>query len=278
MLGASLRHRGVELLRRVEDLESAAAKGSTAGIPMLHPWANRLSGPSYRVAGTEVVLDPSSPLLHFDDHGLPMHGVPWSRLAWKPTAAGRTRLVAGLDWSREELLAIFPFPHRVELAVTLDPAGLTMETSLSAGPDRPVPLSFGFHPYLGLSELSRADWRLALPAMRRLALDERGIPTGEGTPCGAFDGRLGEVGFDDGFALPEERVSMSLAGAGRRITVELVAGFRYVQVFAPADKGYVALEPMTAPTNALKSGRGLRLVEPGGTFRATFRIRIDETE
>ena len=262
----------------MENLAGAAAKGSTAGIPMLHPWANRLSGSSYRVAGTEVVLDPSSPLLHFDDHGLPMHGVPWSRLAWKPTAADRTRLVAGLDWSREELLAIFPFPHRVELAVTLDPAGLTMETSLSAGPDGPVPVSFGFHPYLGLSELSRADWRLALPAMRRLALDERGIPTAEETPCGAFDGRLGEVGFDDGFALPEERVSMSLAGAGRRITVELVAGYLYVQVFAPADKDYVALEPMTAPTNALGSGRGLRLVEPGGTFRATFRIRIDETE
>jgi len=278
MLGASLRHRGVELLRRVEDLEDAAAKGSTAGIPMLHPWANRLGGRSYRAAGREVTLDPSSPLLHVDERGLPMHGVPWSRLAWKPTAADRTRLVAGLDWSREELLAIFPFPHRVELAVALDPAGLTMETSLSAGPDGPVPVSFGFHPYLGLSELPRADWRLALPAMRRLALDERGIPTGEGTLCGAFDGRLGEVGFDDGFALPEERVSMSLAGAGRRITVELVAGYRYVQVFAPADKDYVAIEPMTAPTNALGSGRGLRLVEPGGTCRTTFRIRIDETD
>src|SRR5713101_2815520 len=41
MLGASLRHRGVEILRRVEDLEAAAARGSSAGIPLLHPWANR---------------------------------------------------------------------------------------------------------------------------------------------------------------------------------------------------------------------------------------------
>src|SRR3989475_9501773 len=45
MLGASLRHRGVELLRRVEDLEAAAARGSSAGIPLLYPWANRLSEP-----------------------------------------------------------------------------------------------------------------------------------------------------------------------------------------------------------------------------------------
>ena len=80
MLGASLRHRHIEILRRVQDLEVAAAKGSTAGIPLLHPWANRLAGPRYRTAGREVVLDPSSPLLHFDEHGLPMHGVRWSLL------------------------------------------------------------------------------------------------------------------------------------------------------------------------------------------------------
>lgn len=277
MLGASLRHRGVELLRRVEDLAGAAARGSTAGIPMLHPWANRLAGLSYRVAGTEVALDQSSPLLHFDDRGLPMHGVPWSQLAWEPTAADRTRLVARLDWSREELLAIFPFPHRVELTVTLDPGGLTMETALGAGLDGPMPVSFGFHPYLGLPGLRRADWRLELPAMRRLALDERGIPTGEGTPVEGFDAALGEAGFDDSFALPDEGTSLSLTGSGRRVTVELVAGYRYAQVFAPADKDYVALEPMTAPTNALRSGSGLRLVDPGETFRATFRIRVEDT-
>jgi hypothetical protein len=34
---------------------------------------------------------------------------------------------------------------------------------------------------------------------------------------------------------------------------------------------------MTAPTSALTSGRGLRLVEPGRQFRAAFRICIAAT-
>jgi hypothetical protein len=42
ILGASLRLGGVELLRRVDDLDAARVKGSTAGIPLLYPWANRL--------------------------------------------------------------------------------------------------------------------------------------------------------------------------------------------------------------------------------------------
>ena len=111
MLGASFRQRGTEILRRVDDLEVADQKGSTAGIPLLHPWANRLAGFEYRAAGRRVELDRSSPLLHLDDRGLPMHGVPWSLLAWDVIKAGSDRLVARLEWSRSDLLAVFPFRH-----------------------------------------------------------------------------------------------------------------------------------------------------------------------
>ena len=274
MLGASLRHRNLEILRRIENLPAAAAKGSTAGIPLLHPWANRLAGSQYRAAGREVNLDPSSRLLHLDEHGLPMHGVPWSLLSWKVTEAKEDAVAAQLDWTSSDLLAIFPFRHRLEIAATMRADGLALETTLLASADGPVPVSFGFHPYFGVPELPRAQWRLELPAMRRLVLDARGIPTGEEEAFEGFDGQLGESNFDDCFALFKS-TSLSLAGAGRRITVEFLEGYRYAQVFAPRGKDYVALEPMTAPTSALTSGRGLHLVEPGGEFRSAFRIRVD---
>ena len=275
MLGASLRHRSEEILRRVEDLDAAAAKGSTAGIPFLHPWANRLAGLRYRAAGQEVALDPLSPLLHFDEHGLPNHGVPWSVLTWEVSDSRQDFIAARLEWSRSDLLAVFPFRHQVELDATLRPDGLTLETTLIAGRDGQVPVSFGFHPYFGLTGLSRAQWRLDLPAMRRLVIDQRGIPTGEEKSFDGIGNQLGEHDFDDGFALTDERASFSPTGAGRRISVELLEGYRYAQIFAPKDKEYVALEPMTAPANALTRGRGLRLVEPGRQFRAAFRIRVD---
>ncbi|MEK6285805.1 MAG: aldose 1-epimerase [Acidobacteriota bacterium] len=275
MLGASLRHRNMEILRRIEDLQAAAAKGSTAGIPLLHPWANRLAGSQYRAAGREVNLDTSSPLLHLDEHGLPMHGVPWALLTWKVTEATQDALAARLEWDSSDLLAIFPFRHRLEITARLRPDGLVLETTLAAGSDGPVPVSYGFHPYFGLPELPRAQWRLELPAMRRLVLDGRGIPTGEEEAFDGFDAQLGESNFDDCFALIAGSTSFSLSGAGRRITVEFLAGYPYAQIFAPKGKDYVALEPMTAPTSALTTGRGLHLVEPGGEFRSAFRIRVD---
>src|SRR6266850_7519823 len=173
MLGASLRYQGVEILRRVEDLEAAAARGSSAGIPLLYPWANRLAEPRYRVLGKEIVLDQSSPLLHLDEHGLPMHGVPWSLLSWVVTEARDDFLAARLEWTGSDLLAVFPFHHRVELAATLCPESLTLETTVVANSEGPVPVSFGFHPYFGFPEPSRSKWRLELPAMRKLVVDAR---------------------------------------------------------------------------------------------------------
>jgi galactose mutarotase-like enzyme len=166
MLGVSPRHRGFELIGRVEDLEAAVAKGGTAGILFLHPWANRLAEPKYCVLGQRVLLDAASPLLHRDEHGLPMHGLPWSRLSWAVTDAGQDFVKARLDWSASALLAIFPFRHCVDLAASLRPDALKLETTLTAASDGPVPVSFGFHLYLRLPELSRKSWRLQLPEMR----------------------------------------------------------------------------------------------------------------
>src|SRR3954469_15047440 len=75
MVGASLRHDGEELLGQRGGLARYEATGSPFGIPLLHPWANRLAGYAYEIDGRHVELDRESPLLHTDPQGLPIHGV-----------------------------------------------------------------------------------------------------------------------------------------------------------------------------------------------------------
>ena len=270
MLGASLRFRGVELLRRVDDLLAARAKGSTAGIPLLYPWANRLGSLHYRAAGRPVSLDPSSPLLHFDDHKLPIHGVPWGQLRWTVVSSRADALTARLNWLSRELLEIFPFPHHVEMAVRLRPLDLEIQTTVFADAGSPVPISFGFHPYFGLPGIPRSEWTLHAPAMRKLALDPQGIPTGSETPATPIASRLGNTSYDDGFALLSEQAAFSIDA----IAIEFNSGFPFAQIFAPKDKDFIAIEPMTAQTNALCSGEGLRVIAPGEQFTASFRIAV----
>jgi aldose 1-epimerase len=274
MLGVSLHFRGKEVLRRIDDLEAAKGKGSTAGIPILYPWANRLAGLTYNAAGREVKLHRNLSQLHFDDHGLPMHGVPWGKLAWEIRTLRSDAVLAALDWNSSEFLEVFPFPHRVEMWAEIAADSLTLRTTVFANSGCPVPISFGFHPYFGIPDVPRSQWRLQLPGMRKLTADDRGIPTGTSEPFGPLDEPLADHSFDNGFALESESSSFVLSGAPFEISVSFLEGFPFTQVFAPQDKQFIAIEPMTAATNALVSGEGLRTLPAGSNFLASFRIAV----
>jgi aldose 1-epimerase len=56
MVGCSLRHRGEELLGQRGGLDAYLAERSTMGIPLLHPWANRVAKLGFTVAGREIDL------------------------------------------------------------------------------------------------------------------------------------------------------------------------------------------------------------------------------
>ena len=277
MIGCSLRQRGAELLGQRKGLAAYAASGSTMGIPLLHPWANRLSGFAYVAGGRRVVLDAASPLLHKDGAGLPMHGLLAACPDWRVTARGAddtgAQLTAQLDFAANPArLAAFPFPHELTLAVTLRGAALTMRTTLRPTADVAVPVSFGFHPYLQLPGVPRAEWFVAAPVRERARLDARLIPTGAREDVSLQPSRLGDDVFDDLFTGLERPARFVLAGGGRRVTVELDDGFPWAQIYAPAADALICFEPMTAPANALISGDGLRLVEPGAEFSASFAI------
>ncbi len=70
MVLASLQNGGEELLARRQGLHAYAEYGSTMGVPLLHPWANRLGQLHYEAAGVKVALDHDSPLIQLDEHGL----------------------------------------------------------------------------------------------------------------------------------------------------------------------------------------------------------------
>jgi aldose 1-epimerase len=274
MVGASLRHSGRELLGQRGGLDAYMSRGSTFGIPLLHPWANRLGGFTYRVGDTAVAIDGASTRVRTEEHGLPIHGLLAAFPGWRAVAASERELSAELDFHHADLLAAFPFPHRLRLDVALEPERLIVTTTLTPAGDRPVPVAFGFHPYLTLPGVQRADMVLRAPAMSRLTLDERGLPTGAREPVPARDGALGDTTYDDLYGDLPDDLAVTLAGGGRELTVRFLEGYTHLQLFAPPGTATVAIEPMTAPTDALRTGDGLRLAD--GPFTAAFALEVHE--
>jgi aldose 1-epimerase len=273
LVGASLTHRGEELLAQRGGLEEYARSGSTFGIPFLHPWANRLAGFGYAVAGQEVELERDSGLLRIEEHGLPIHGLAPHALRWEVEEHGDA-LRAETELDRERLAA-FPFPHRLGVEATLADDALTIRTTLTPTAAVPVPIAFGYHPYLVVAGAPRAEWEVELPVESRLVVDENQIPTGEVEPPGFRLGALEDRSLDDGYVMHERPRPFSVSAAGRTLGVEFLEGYTHAQVFAPAGKDLICFEPMTAPANALRSHDDLRLAPPGEPFSAAFRITVD---
>lgn len=278
MVCSSLRVDDRELLELRGGPAAYAERSSTFGIPLLAPWANRLGAWRYSVAGTEVTLDPQSPYVHRDGAtGLPIHGLLAASRFWSLTNTSQSELCAELDFgAHSELLASFPFPHRLDLCAVAQPTRLRIRLTLTPTGDVAVPISFGFHPWLRLPGADRDGCVLELPVRRRLRLDERQLPTGdtEELAAGALDGPLSDRTFDDCFDVLAADGAFAVTGGGMRVAVEFVSGYAVAQVYAPEASGYICFEPMTAPVDALRTGVGLGMADPGSSFTAEFAVSV----
>jgi aldose 1-epimerase len=274
MIGTSLSDAGAELLGQRRGLDAYLTAGKTMGIPILYPWANRLGDNTYTAEDVTVTLASGENGVRADPNGLPIHGVLAAYPAWRVTAESANELTAQVDFGADpKLLASFPYPHVLTVAVRLADRTLSVRTTVSPTGDTPVPLCFGFHPYLRLPDVARGDWIIETPPLRHLSLDERGLPTGDSSQQPARSDALGEKAFDDAYDQVSDGAVFAVSGGGRRLEVRFEHGYPATQIFAPTAEDVVCFEPMTAPTDALRRG-GYRCARPGEPAVTQFSIRV----
>jgi galactose mutarotase-like enzyme len=279
MLCCSLRDGERELLDLRRGIGAYAERGKTCGIPLLHPWANRLSERRFEVPGTGRRIDlGDGSLVQVEENGLPIHGVRPSLLRFEvertAADADHADVRAALAFEpAHAAFAAFPFAHRLVLDVRAGGRKVTVKTTLVATGEAAVPFAFGYHPYLRLPG-PRVEVAVTIPAGERLVLDERNLPTGAREPAGRRRSALEARAFDDGYAAVEPGGAFAAEGPDGRIEVRMGRGYPFAQVFSPPDAAFACFEPMAAPANALVSGDGLRLVAPGREATAGFAVTV----
>ncbi len=296
MLCCSLRHSGSELLAQNAGVSAYAQRGKTMGIPLLYPWANRLAGFDYTAAGRTVAVPHDPARIALDGNGLPIHGVIGGRQHWElthvpgldarpsaedPRADGpkAQSFTAQLRWNESatpELFAVFPFAHDLQYEARLAGGRLQVTITVHACGADAVPVAFGLHPYLSPPGAARERYLVELPPLRRLELDARQIPLGPDRQLPARRFELGEQQFDDGFDQVTLPARFSVQAGTRRIALEFLEGYPCAQVYAPHGGQFICYEPMTAPANALRSGKDLRVLAPGERCRATFAVSVED--
>ena len=242
------------------------------GAPLL-PWPNRLQDGRYDFAGVAHQTALTEPEKRNAIHGLTR----W--LNWSAAEHEANRVLMTLLLHPQ---AGYPFTLSLGIEYRLSKQGLAVTTTATNAGAQPLPYGAGHHPYVTVGTDRIDDAVLRVPALLRLEVDDRQIPTGRLIPVQrtVFDflepRRIGATELDTAFGslLPGAdgltRIEM-LAPDGRRgVTLWMDAAYRFLMIFtgdtipqADRRRRGLGIEPMTCAPNAFRTRDGLLVLEPG---------------
>jgi aldose 1-epimerase len=258
----------------------APGQASTSGRgQLLIPWPNRLEDGSYVWDGRRHQLQLTEPERGNAIHGL-VRGLPWEV---REREAGRVLLAL-------DLIAQPGYPFSLELSVdySLSDNGLLVRTTATnVGPEA-CPLGCGAHPYLTVGTATVDSVELRVPGRTVLLSNERGLPVDSASVDEAeldfrLPRRIGETVLDHGFTDLERdadglaRVRLRNPGTGGGLTLWVDETYPYLMLFTgdplpDVARRSLAVEPMTCPPNAFRSGESVIRLEPGAAWTGAWGL------
>jgi aldose 1-epimerase len=182
----------------------------------------------------------------------------------------------------------YPFTLEISVEYALSDSGIKVRTTATNIGADPCPYGSGAHPYLTLEIEPIERLTLRVPGRSVLRSDERGLPVAaeivEGTEYDFQQPRrIGSTRLDhaftdlkrdrDGFA----RVELRDPDRGMQVSLWVDQSYPYFMIFSGDsipnfNRRSLAVEPMTCPPNAFRTGDALIRLEPGSSLTSTWGI------
>jgi aldose 1-epimerase len=279
-VGGGLRRWRVGGVDMVDGYEADELCEGGAG-QLLAPWPNRIRDGRYEFDGEWHQLALSEPSTYTALHGL-VRWLPW-RLVESTASSVTCECVLPAQPG-------YPWPLVLRTSWSLSDDGLSAEHWATNLAERPAPFGLSVHPYLQIPGIPVADLRLRVPARSRLLTDTRLLPIGAAKVDGTewdftAPRRIGDQVIDTAFgavsADPDGGSAVTVTspdGTGIRLWAD--RSFGWWQVFTgdtlpgQRHRRSVAVEPMTCPPDAFRSGRDVIALEPNQTWHAAWRLSM----
>jgi galactose mutarotase-like enzyme len=249
---------------------------------VLAPWPNRLADGRFEFNGVRAQAALDEPERHNAIHGL-VRWMPW-------TLQTRHQNQVSLRLQLHPSPG-YPFSLLLELDYHVGREGLTITTRARSLEEGPVPFGLGFHPYLTAGTETVDGAILRVPALHTLEVDDRGLPTGTVTPVAGTERDftaprfVGPAVLDTAFTTLERNAegraeaSLDAPDGTSGATLWVDQGFPYLMVYTgdtlpeqARRRRAVAIEPMTCPPNALRTGTDVIDLQPDQEWSARWGI------
>ena len=239
---------------------------------LLSPWVNRVRNGNYSFEGRNYQLP-----INEENLGNAIHGL----LARKPFSyqTEGAKAIVRFEYQAEE--KAYPFPFETTLTYEFDANNVFhMQFEAKNTGDGNMPFACGWHPYFKLPEGELVEWNIRFDSLSKFHSDSQMIPLREEPFDASYGVNLGEETLDNVFRLKPMDKHQTIFGNGQStLTLEQSSiDFPFLVVFAPENENCLAIEPMTANTDAFNTGDGLRILAPGEKFQSTVKIWFSKAD
>ncbi|MGI5211665.1 aldose 1-epimerase family protein [Plantactinospora sp. CA-290183] len=250
---------------------------------ILAPWPNRIRDGRYSFGGQTRQLSLTEPTRHTAIHGL----VNWQ--PWRLESKTADTLVVSCEMPAQ---LGYPWPLLLRTQWRVGADGLRATHQVTNVGRAECPFGISVHPYLRLPGVAVDDLLLRVPGRSRLLLDGRLLPIGVAKVAGSeydftesrrigtavLDVTFGDLDLDPAGA-EASRVTLGAPDGSAAVSMWADPSFGWWQVFTgdtlvgDRHRRSVAVEPMTCPPDAFRSGKDVIVLAPGQSWEASWGIR-----
>jgi aldose 1-epimerase len=238
---------------------------------LLTPWVNRVRNGNYSFKGKNYQLPINEPALGNAIHGL-LARAPFTLIQQSDSSVTLEHAYKGEEPN-------YPFPFTFRYCYTLTDEGaleITFESQNTG--TNPMPFACGWHPYFSFPNTTAADLTIKFHPISRFLSDSQMIPLKEENLQGQTEFIFSQEKVDHVFRLvPLEKHLTELIDHKHNRSLILEQSsvqFPFLVVFQPEGYNSVAIEPMTANTDAFNTSDGLIELAPQEVFSGQIRLSI----
>lgn len=265
--GASLTNLTLNKKVVVKDFSDQLKYQESFASAVLFPFANRILNGEYEFQNKKY----QSTLNLNNKHAI--HGFLYDKRFSLITKEENTEnVVVTLRFCQEKREESFPFLFAVTLEYTLSSTDLSLKVNIKNTDVNSFPFTIGWHPYFFVED--RKNSVLQLETVKEVTHNEEMIMTG-----------VNDCKLPENFQISDQKLDNCYLLEGNKViyktenyTIKLSSSHdeNYIQIYTPPLKKYIAIEPVTGPSNSFNTKVGLKTLSPQDEFNIQWDIQLQD--
>jgi len=258
-LGASIQELSygeVSVIRGFKQVDDYKTEHTSS---ILCPFPGRIEHGKYTYNGQNYQLNPNENNRNNAIHGKVAHE--FFELVASESNAEHASLT--FAYIHQNLCEGYPFPFEIQVHYLFTKLSVRVDFTFSNKGDSVIPFGLGWHPYFLSPDLSKSV--LTFNSSEEILCDTEMIPQGEKTIAFSDPMKVAHQHFDTCFTLDDNTINFETPDYGFTMKI-LQDDLQFIQIFTPAARDCIAIEPMTCAPDVFNYKRGLLELTPNDSF------------